>query len=118
MKEIFVFGSNLSGIHGAGAAKYAFKEKGAIWGQGVGLQGNSYGIPTKDANIQTMSLEDIIPYIKEFLVFAQNNEDMLFRLTPIGCGLAGHKRADIWAVLHENFVPVNVVLSREWVRDY
>jgi hypothetical protein len=86
---IFVFGSNLAGRHGAGAAKWAVENRGARWWQGIGLQGNSYGIPTKDENIVTLSLDRIQGYVDDFLRFAEDNPDMTFQLTPIGCGLAG-----------------------------
>jgi hypothetical protein len=86
---VFVFGSNLRGLHGAGAAKWAVENRGAIYWQGQGLQGNSYGIPTKDENIVTLSLDRIQGYVEDFLRFAEDNPDMTFQLTPIGCGLAG-----------------------------
>ena len=88
---IFVFGSNLAGRHGAGAAKWALENKGAIYGQGVGMMGDSYGIPTKDENIQTLSLDRIKVFVNYFLEYAKNHPHMKFQLTPIGCGLAGYK---------------------------
>lgn len=87
---IFVFGSNLKGIHGAGAAKAAVQKHGALRGQGVGLQGNSYAIPTKETPYITLSLENIGRYVKDFLEFAKNNTSLVFMVTPIGCGLAGY----------------------------
>ena len=92
---VFVFGSNLRGRHGAGAAKAALERYGAIEGQGVGLQGQSYAIPTKDYRIQTMPLEVIEPYIKEFVQFTHDHPDMTFMVTPIGTGLAGYRHEDI-----------------------
>ena len=87
--EIFVFGSNLSGFHGAGAAKTAM-EWGAIWGQGVGLQGKTYAIPTKSEGItRTLTIEEIKPYVDEFIQFAIDNPNLEFLVTEIGCGLAG-----------------------------
>ena len=91
MREIFVFGSNESGFHGAGAAKYAMQHHGAIYKQGIGLQGNSYAIPTKDYNIQTLSIDKIRPYINQFIQFAKQNPEVKFNITAIGCGLAGYK---------------------------
>jgi hypothetical protein len=88
---IFVFGSNLAGRHGAGAAKWALENKGAIWGQGIGMMGDSYGIPTKDENIETLSLDRIRIFVNYFLEFARNHPHLKFQLTPIGCGLAGLK---------------------------
>ena len=90
MKTIFVFGSNEAGIHGAGAARQALDEFGAIYGQGVGLQGNSYAIPTKDAHIRTLPLHVIDEYVREFLRFARSRPDLSFAVTAIGCGLAGY----------------------------
>jgi hypothetical protein len=93
--EIFVFGSNEAGIHGAGAAKLAFKKFGAVWKIGVGHQGRSYAIPTKDYNIKTLDLVEINDYVTEFLEYAKNNTDFTFLVTEIGCGLAGYKPSDI-----------------------
>lgn len=87
--EIFVFGSNESGIHGAGAAKLAIK-----WGAKIkffeGLQGKTYAIPTKDKNIETLPVEKIKIYIDNFLDFAEKNSNLIFLVTEIGCGLAGY----------------------------
>lgn len=82
--EVFVFGSNLEGSHGGGAAAIAAKKFGAIWGQGVGLQGNSYGIPTMHGGI-----EEIKPYVDEFIEFAKQHPNLKFLVTRIGCGIAG-----------------------------
>jgi hypothetical protein len=93
--HIFVFGSNLSGRHGKGAAKTALGW-GAKWGQGSGLQGRTYGIPTKDASIRrTLTVTEIKPFVDEFIEFAKNNPNLIFLVTEIGCGLAGHKQKDI-----------------------
>lgn len=89
--SIFVFGSNLAGRHGAGAARHALAAWGAIYGQGEGLQGQSYAIPTKDMQIQTLSLEDIEGRVATFCEFALSRPDLTFELTAIGCGLAGYK---------------------------
>lgn len=87
--EIFVFGSNLSGIHGAGAAKTA-RKWGAILGQAKGLQGNTYAIPTKDKAIRNTSpLHEIGIYVDEFIIFASDSPTITFLVTEIGCGLAG-----------------------------
>lgn len=110
---IFVFGSNLAGRHGKGAALYARQHCGAIYGQGIGLQGNSYAIPTKDENIKTLPLSEIEKYVDQFNNFARDNKDMKFKLTPIGCGLAGYTPSDI-APLFEN-APSNVILPDEFI---
>ena len=93
--EVFVFGSNLAGIHGAGAAKDACIRFGARWGVGVGLSGQSYAIPTKNANLETLPLGDIAVFVEEFLGFASRNSKLTFLVTPIGCGLAGYEPKDI-----------------------
>ena len=93
--QIFVFGSNEAGRHGKGAAKTAMKW-GAIYGQPVGLQGQTYGIPTKDKTIKrTLSIEEIKPYVDDFIEFAKKNPHLDFLVTKIGCTLANHKPEDI-----------------------
>lgn len=93
---IFVFGSNLAGIHGAGAAKYARLAKGAKYGVGIGRTGQSYAIPTKDAQIiKTLSLATIKAFVDDFLQYAKDNPQLQFQVTCIGCGLAGLKHEDI-----------------------
>lgn len=112
MTEIFVFGSNLAGRHGRGAAKAAVKEYGAIYGQGEGLQGNSYAIPTKDYFIRALTLEDIRLGVRTFLRCAAANPSLIFRLTPIGCGLAGYTPKDIAPMFEA--APANVILPEEF----
>jgi len=92
---IFVFGSNLAGIHGAGAAATALEDHGAVYGMGKGLQGRSYAIPTKGHQVQTLSLSIIERYVLTFLVFATTYPELTFKVTRIGCGLAGYKDAEI-----------------------
>lgn len=87
---IFVFGSNLSGRHGKGAALFAIKNHGAKYGQGEGRQGNSYAIPTKDENLKTLDLQVIETFIKRFISYARENTNETFQVTAIGCGLAGY----------------------------
>lgn len=88
--EIFVFGSNLAGMHGGGAARVAYNKFGAIWGQGVGLQGQSYGIPTMHGGVNRIQ-----PYVDEFIIFAEEHPEMHFLVTRIGCGIAGFTDAEI-----------------------
>lgn len=88
--EIFVFGSNLSGSHGGGAARIAVEKFGAIWGQGVGLQGQCYAIPTMQGGVETIK-----PYVDEFIAFAQQHQEFDFLVTRIGCGIAGFQDAEI-----------------------
>ena len=95
---IFVFGSNEGGIHGAGAAKFAFEQRGARWGKAFGISGQSFAIPTKDASIRhTLPLDKIGTYVEEFLEFAMgsNMRDVQFQVTRLGCGLAGLKDGDV-----------------------
>jgi hypothetical protein len=82
--EIFVFGSNLQGMHGGGAARVAARKFGAVMGQGVGLQGQSYAIPTMQGGVDT-----IAPYVDEFIEFAVAHPELTFLVTRIGCGIAG-----------------------------
>lgn len=95
MSKIFVFGSNLAGRHGKGAALFARQNKGAIYGQGIGLQGQSYAIPTKDERIRTLPLHQIEEHVKVFLQFARDNPQLEFEVTEIGCGLAGYSPKQI-----------------------
>ena len=88
--EIFVFGSNLAGMHGGGAARLASLKFGAVWGQGVGLQGERYAIPTMQGGVET-----IRPYVDEFIGFARQHPRMTFLVTEIGCGIAGFTPAEI-----------------------
>lgn len=88
--EIFVFGSNLHGYHGGGAAAAAMRRFGAVWGQGVGLQGQSYAIPTMQGGVETIK-----PYVDEFIKFAAEHPEKRFLVTPIGCGIAGFTPEEI-----------------------
>ena len=88
--EVFVFGSNLAGMHGGGAALTAFEQFGAVWGCGVGLQGQSYAIPTMQGGVKTIK-----PYVDEFIDFARSRPDLFFYVTRIGCGIAGFDDDDI-----------------------
>ena len=88
--EIFVFGSNLAGMHGGGAAYIAFQKFGAVMGCGVGLRGQSYAIPTMQGGVETIK-----PYVDEFITFAKSRPDLFFYVTRIGCGIAGFRDKDI-----------------------
>tara|TARA_B100000929_G_C15414877_1_gene389302 strand:+ start:214 stop:777 length:564 start_codon:yes stop_codon:yes gene_type:complete len=85
---IWVFGSNLAGRHGAGYALYCRIHHGAIYGQGIGLQGDSYAIPTKDRALKLLSLERIQEFVEDFMHFALEHPELEFNVSPIGCGLA------------------------------
>lgn len=112
MKQIFVFGSNLAGRHGKGAALEARNKHGAVYGQGVGMQGCSYGIPTKNEKLNTLPLKDIQGYVEEFIHFAKVKPEWQFNVTRIGCGLAGYTDAQI-APMFEG-APENCVLPEGW----
>lgn len=114
---IFVFGSNLAGRHGAGAAKYAHEVYGAEYGIGEGLTGQAYALPTKDKNLNTIPLEDLLVYAIRFCDYARNKPDEMFLLTPIGTGLAGHKMSDIRMLFKNAQLPSNVVLASTWITD-
>ena len=105
--EIFVFGSNLAGMHGGGAARAAVRHFGAIMGQGVGLQGRSYAIPTMQGGVET-----IRPYVDEFITFAKEHKELTFLVTRIGCGIAGFTPAEI-APLFKDAVDVENI----WLPD-
>ena len=112
MGKIFVFGANEAGRHGAGAALFARQYHGAIYGQGVGLQGSSYGIPTKDRNIETLPLDKISEYVVQFMEFATKHPELTFEVTRIGCGLAGWTDTDIGPMFKG--APVNCELPEGW----
>lgn len=108
--EIFVFGSNLQGMHGGGAARIAHERFGAIWGQGVGLQGQSYGIPTMHGGV-----EAIKPYVDEFIEFAKANSSLTFMVTKIGCGIAGFKEEEIAPLFADALQVENIVLPESFI---
>lgn len=105
--EVFVFGSNLRGIHAGGAARLAHEQWGAVWGQGVGLQGQTYAIPTMHGGV-----EAIRPYVEEFIRFAEAHPEQVFLVTEIGCGIAGFTPDEI-APLFAAAVPVQNVFLPE-----
>lgn len=110
--EIFVFGSNLAGAHGGGAARLAYERFGAIWGQGVGLQGQSYAIPTMQGGVETIK-----PYVDEFIRFAQTRPDLKFYVTQIGCGIAGFKAGEISPLFQAAIDVKNIILSQTFVES-
>uniref|UniRef100_A0A6C0JU36 Macro domain-containing protein n=1 Tax=viral metagenome TaxID=1070528 RepID=A0A6C0JU36_9ZZZZ len=114
MKKLFVFGSNLRGVHGAGAARFAFDNHNAKWGCGIGRTGDCYAIPTKDDNIKTLPLNVIKNYVDEFVLYAKEHPELMFEVTKIGCGLAGYKNKDIAPMFLD--APENCLLDDEWVK--
>lgn len=110
---MFVFGSNLAGRHGKGAALWAVRHAGAVYGQGEGRQGDAYAIPTKDARLRPLPLDAIARHAATFLAYARANPATRFQLTPVGCGLAGYTRAQIEPLF--NGATPNVIWPPEWL---
>lgn len=108
--EIFVFGSNLAGAHGGGAARIALDCFGAVWGQGVGLQGQSYAIPTMQGGVETIK-----PYVDEFIDFARQHPELKFLVTRIGCGIAGFRDEEIAPLFTAAIEVENIILPKEFV---
>ena len=108
--EIFVFGSNLAGAHGGGAARLAYNSFGAVWGQGVGLQGQSYAIPTMQGGVETIK-----PYVDKFIAFAQQHPELKFLVTRIGCGIAAFTSKDIAPLFQNAIDQENVILPKDFV---
>lgn len=108
--EIFVFGSNLDGAHGGGAARLAYNRFGAVWGQGVGLQGQCYAIPTMHGGVDVIK-----PYVDEFISFARQHPEYLFLVTKIGCGIAGFRDEDIAPLFASAIDVENVILPESFV---
>ena len=88
--EVFVFGSNLAGMHGGGAAFAAYRKFGAVWGCGVGHQGQSYAIPTMQGGVETIQ-----PYVDAFIDYVKAHPELFFLVTRIGCGIAGFDDTEI-----------------------
>ncbi len=109
---IFVFGSNLAGVHGSGAAKDALNRYGAKLGCGQGLQGQSYGIPTKNQYIQSLTLPQVAVFVAEFVRFAKNHPELRFKVTQIGCGLAGFTSDEIAPLFKD--APSNCAFDEKW----
>jgi hypothetical protein len=114
---VFVFGSNLAGRHGKGAALYARQHFRAQPGIGEGRTGNAYAIPTKDENLRTLRLDQIGDAYLRFRAYAQERPGEWFILTPIGCGLAGYSRREIGGMVKRLGVPNNVALANSWLTD-
>ena len=108
--EVFVFGSNLEGLHGGGAALLAYERFGAVWGQGAGLQGKSYGIPTMHGGIDT-----IAPYVDEFIAFAREHRELKFLVTEIGCGIAGFTVGEMAPLFKDAMDEENIYLPKRFI---
>lgn len=109
LNEVFVFGSNLAGRHGGGAARVALNKFGAIMGQGIGLQGQSYAIPTMHGGVDTIK-----PYVDEFIAFAKAHPELKFYVTRIGCGIAGFKDAEIAPLFQDASEVDNIILPKSF----
>ena len=109
---IFVFGSNLAGRHGKGAAKVAKLQFGAVYGQGAGPMGQAYGIPTKGLKLEVLPLNDVRRHVEDFLQYATMNPELPFWVTRVGCGLAGYDDAEI-APLFAG-APSNCSFASQW----
>lgn len=107
--DVFVFGSNLQGMHGGGAARVAYKKFGAVMGQGVGFQGQSYAIPTMQGGVDTIK-----PYVDQFIDFARECDQNTFWVTRIGCGIAGFTDEEIAPLFDEAYDLYNVRLPKSF----
>lgn len=108
--EVFVFGSNLAGQHSGGAARTAYEHFGAIWGQGVGIQGQSYAIPTMQGGVDTIK-----PYVDQFIALAREWDQTTFYVTRIGCGIAGFTDQQIAPLFTDALDLYNVRLPKSFV---
>ena len=108
--EIFVFGSNLQGMHGGGAARVAHEKFGAVWGEGIGLQGQSYAIPTMHGGVDT-----IAPYVNDFIAFAKERPELKFLVTEIGCGIAGFRISEMAPLFKEALKMENIYLPERFI---
>ena len=108
--EVFVFGSNLDGHHYGGAARIAEEKFGAIFGQGVGLQGQSYAIPTMHGGVDVIK-----PYVDEFIEFAKQHPELTFLVTRIGCGIAGFKDSEIAPLFRGAIGIENIALPQSFI---
>ena len=108
---VFVFGSNVEGLHGGGAALLAYERFGAIWGQGTGLQGKSYGIPTMHGGIDA-----IAPYVDDFIAFAREHRELKFLVTEIGCGIAGFTVEEMAPLFKDAMDEENIYLPQRFIR--
>lgn len=109
--EVFVFGSNLQGMHGGGAARDAFKRFGAKWGKGVGHYGQSYAIPTMQGGVDTVR-----PYVDEFTEYAKEHSELTFLVTRIGCGIAGFTDDEIAPLFAEAAKLPNVKIPKSFAK--
>jgi len=110
--SIFVFGSNLSGIHGAGAARAARLHYGAQLGVGEGLTGRSYALPTVGYHIKPITFDEVQNHVLNFNVFARSRPDLTFQVTQVGCGLGGFSKQVIAPMFEMS--PDNCWFDSQW----
>ena len=110
--EIFVFGSNLAGAHGGGAAWLAYRRFGAVWGEGVGLHGRTYAVPTMQGGVDTIK-----PYVDDFILFSKEHKELTFLVTRIGCGIAGFRNEEIAPLFKDAICVENIILPKEFVEN-
>lgn len=122
--EIFVFGSNKGGFHNGGAARFALLNFGAEYGNGEGIQGKSYALPTLDENFNELTDDELTEHIITFIQYASDNSDKTFYLTKIGCGIAGKTIEYVREIFHNalnqcgfsiNDYPINIIIPKEFV---
>ena len=111
-RTVFVFGSNDAGMHGAGAAKTAYEKHGARWGFSYGHMGDTFAIPTKDADIRSLPMERVQAYVAGFIAYAKGHPKVKFKITRIGCGLAGFNDTAIAPLFAD--APANCTFDEAW----
>lgn len=112
LPSIFVFGSNLAGIHGAGSAAAAYRDHGAEWGVGRGPTGRAYAIPTKDASLEPLTLHEIHQNVMRFIIYAERHPELRFHVVKVGCGFAGYMEDEIRPFFEK--APENCQLPEGW----
>ena len=110
--DVFVFGSNLAGAHGGGAAWLAYRRFGAVWGEGVGLHGRTYAILTMQGGVDTVK-----PYVDDFILFSKEHKELTFLVTRIGCGIAGFRNEEIAPLFKDAICVENIILPKEFVEN-
>lgn len=117
--EIFVFGSNLEGLHAGGAAKFALNF-GAEWGNGVGIQGQTYAIPTLShpggTQEHMLPVSTIGKFVRQFIEYAKTHPENHFYVTPIGCGIAGFTPVQIAPLFKGALNLENVSLPADFIK--
>ena len=108
--EIFVFGSNIGGFHGGGAARVAHKRFGAEWGVGEGITGQCYALPTMEGGV-----DYIVGKVNAFIACAKQHPKLKFLVTKVACGIAGFRIEEIAPLFADAINMENVILPKEFV---